>query len=232
MPSDQAPVAIYHIDNDGKFIHFNKKFLDMFELTPEELKRGEWEKRIHPDDLVRFMKLREETMGTTKKTEVHYRLLINDKVKFLFGTSNAFFNDEGKQIGRIGTILDITENKEAKEKMMRTQTMFQSLFEYSPDSIFIEDARGNILNANSKACKLQGMEYDELVGKNIKDLVPANQHEALMRNHKHFFEGTIQRLKTSMWDKEGKEIPVEIRANLANYFDSLALLLHISTVEN
>ena len=230
--TEQAPVAIYHVDRQGKFIDFNKKFLEIFDITTEELERAEWKFRIHPDDLSMFMKLREETMGTDKQVKIQYRLFVQDKIKYVFGTSNALLNSEGELIGRIGTILDITENVMSKEKIVRTQTMLQSLFEHSPDSIFIEDLNGNILNANSRACKLQGMEYDDLVGKNIIDLVPESYRGSMMQNHKQFCEGTLQRLKVSVWNKDGKETPVEIRANLVNYFDSVALLLHVSTLES
>ncbi len=50
---------------------------------------------------------------------------------------------------------------------------FHSLFEFSPDAIFITDAAGVIRGANPRAVELFGFSVDELVGKRIEMLVPA-----------------------------------------------------------
>lgn len=228
--SDQVPVGIYQVDSCGNFVLGNKKLLEIFELTLEELKAGEWESRIHPDDMPRFMKLRDQTKGTSKELEINYKLLISDKIKYVFGKSNALYDESGAVTGRIGTILDLTENRQSMQQMMFTQTMFQNIFEHSPDPIFIEDFDGTILNANLKACKMHGFEYDELIGKNIMDMVPESYRETMQRNHKQFCEGTLERIKVSSWTKEGKELPVEIKANLINYFNKVALLLHVTAL--
>ncbi|MCX6291468.1 MAG: PAS domain S-box protein [Bacteroidetes bacterium] len=229
--SQHAPVGIYQVDNYGNFMQVNKKFLEIFELTPELAVTNEWKNKIHPDDLPRFMKLRTEMLGKPKELEVNYRLLINGKTKYVFGKSNPVYDDEGNVTGRIGTIFDVTENKKTIEQMMFTQTMFQNLFEHSPDPIFIEDLEGNILNANLKACNLHGLDYDELIGKNIIDLAPVARREEVKKNLDLLCDGSLQRIRTYAWNQKGLETPVELKANLINYFDKVAVLVHVFPLE-
>ena len=110
---------------------------------------------------------------------------------------------------------------------MFTQTMFQNIFEHSPDPIFIEDLEGNILNANLKGCKMYGLDYSELVGKNIFDFTPANYLDEMKREFKSICDGSTQRINSVSWNKEGKEIQIQKRANLINYFDKVAVLIHV-----
>jgi PAS domain S-box-containing protein len=230
--TDQAPVAIFHADNNGKFLHANNKFLEIFEMTMEQVMNDQVMTRIHPEDESLFKKLLEKSSVRAQRVEQNFRLLIDKKIKYLFGKSNPLYNDDRKQVGYIGTMMDLTENVNSKEELMLTHTMFQSIFQHSPDPIFIEDFSGNILNANSKACKLQGLKLDEIIGKNIFDLAPEDQREEVKKSFFRLCDGTIDSLKASTWNKDGKSTPVEIKASLINYFDTLALLLHVRPEES
>src|SRR5205823_12965830 len=65
---------------------------------------------------------------------------------------------------------------EAKDR----EPLFQSLFESSPDAIFIEDMVGNVLDCNPAAAALHGTTRETLIGKNVVDLVPPEQRSSLM----------------------------------------------------
>src|SRR5688572_15323714 len=56
--------------------------------------------------------------------------------------------------------------------------IFQSIFETAIDGIFLMDAEGIILMANSAAHRLFGYDQDELIGKDIIQLVPSPYKEA------------------------------------------------------
>src|SRR5438445_12712798 len=60
------------------------------------------------------------------------------------------------------------------------EPLFQSLFESSPDAIFIEDMVGNVLDCNPAAAALHGTTRQELIGKNVAELVPPEQQGALV----------------------------------------------------
>ena len=47
-----------------------------------------------------------------------------------------------------------------------------NVMEISNEAFFIDDLSGNILNCNTAACKMYGYEKEELIGLNIRDIVP------------------------------------------------------------
>jgi PAS domain-containing protein len=58
------------------------------------------------------------------------------------------------------------ERVRAEEELHHSQRRFRDLFENSPDAIFVEDLRSNVLDANATACALHGMSRAQIIGKN------------------------------------------------------------------
>ena len=63
-------------------------------------------------------------------------------------------------------------------KTKHREALFQTFFESSPDAIFIEDMRGNVLDCNPAAAALHGLSREEIVGKNVAELVPP-EHQGI-----------------------------------------------------
>src|SRR5262245_16003801 len=111
-------------------------------------------------------------------------------------------------------------------KAQDRETLFQTLFESSPDAIFIEDIAGNVLDCNPAAADLHGMLREEIVGKNVIDLVPPEHRDRLVTletDGPNEFEGFSL-------TADGRSIPVSIRTSRIQYFDQPALLLHVRDI--
>ena len=59
-----------------------------------------------------------------------------------------------------------------EERFRASEKRFRDLFEGSPDAIFVEDLEGTVLDVNPAACCLHGFTLEELLGKNVLELVP------------------------------------------------------------
>jgi len=104
--------------------------------------------------------------------------------------------------------------------------LFQTLFESSPDAIFIEDAAGNVLDCNPAAVALHGLPREQIIGKNAADLVPARCRSGivtLQTNVPSEFEGFSL-------TADGRSIPVSIRTSRIDYFGQPAMLLHVRDI--
>ena len=53
-----------------------------------------------------------------------------------------------------------------------TDELLAQVMEISTEAFFVEDLAGNVLHCNSAACKMYGYTKEELIGLNIRDLVP------------------------------------------------------------
>ena len=63
---------------------------------------------------------------------------------------------------------------EAPQKLQsaQEQTLFEQLFEFSPDAIVVTDSEGRIANVNARVQRAFGYTREELVGKRVEVLVP------------------------------------------------------------
>src|SRR5690348_10042003 len=106
------------------------------------------------------------------------------------------------------------------------EALFQTFFESSPDAIFIEDMRGNVLDCNPAAAALHRMSREEIVGKNVADLVPPERRRDLVisaTTAPSEFEGFSL-------TSDGRSIPVSIRTSLIEYLGQRAMLLHVRDI--
>ena len=67
---------------------------------------------------------------------------------------------------------DITERKQAEEKLKQANDYLENILENSPDAIGIVDRRGRFIKANSAAAELYGYHTNDLQGKDFVDLYP------------------------------------------------------------
>src|SRR5579862_4676225 len=87
------------------------------------------------------------------------------------------------------------------------ERLFHTVFENSPDAIFIEDLDGNVLDVNPAACLLHGLSHDELIGKNVSDLVPPELRESVVHPER-LVDGEVESYSLGAGNKR---IPVSIR---------------------
>lgn len=74
---------------------------------------------------------------------------------------------------------DITDRRQAEEKILETNTLFNSVLEGTTDAIFVKDRQGRYLLVNSGVCKSIGREAHDIIGRNDKELFPAQAAEII-----------------------------------------------------
>jgi PAS domain S-box-containing protein len=107
------------------------------------------------------------------------------------------------------------------------ERLFRTVFESSPDAIFIEDLHGNVLDVNPAACRLHGMSHEELVGRNVSDLVPPEHRGAVVVHPKALVEGEVEGYSLGAGNKP---IPVSIRSSSIPYMGGTAILLQVRDI--
>jgi len=132
----------------------------------------------------------------------------------------------------ISTARNLTERKRVEEVRRQSEKRFRDLFQNSPDAIFVEDLDGNILDVNTAACKLHEVNRDELVGKNVVDLVPEQNREQVAKGWADFVSGKKAYSEGLSLTKSGKEVPIEIKTTQINYLDKPALLFHVRDISD
>jgi two-component system, LuxR family, sensor kinase FixL len=102
-------------------------------------------------------------------------------------------HDAGEQLF-VGIIRDTTE-QHGVERALREQTeRLRSILETVPDAIIVIDEKGTVESFSPAAERLFGWSNDEIVGQNVKMLMPApyqQQHDGYLDRYKHTGERRI-----------------------------------------
>ncbi len=123
-----------------------------------------------------------------------------------------------------------TELASRTDALSKSESRFRALFEYSPDAVFVENRKGIVLDVNQAACRLHGVARDQLVGRNVLDLVPEDERKAVAAQFPAWFTGNIHQIEGFSHTMDGRRIPVEIRASLIDFGGEKALILHVRDI--
>jgi diguanylate cyclase (GGDEF)-like protein/PAS domain S-box-containing protein len=77
---------------------------------------------------------------------------------------------------------DVTERKEAEERLLESERRFRQLFEQSVEALFLHDEDGRLVDCNREACRSLGYTREELLSLTLSDfvvdLIPPDEREA------------------------------------------------------
>jgi len=110
--------------------------------------------------------------------------------------------------------------------LRQRELLFRTVFENSPDAIFIEDTEGFVLEVNPAACRLHGVTREELIGKNAAELVPPECRDSVSR-FDQLVDGEVEGYSLAA---DGSKIPVSIRSSRIQYMNTTAVLLHVRDI--
>ena len=114
----------------------------------------------------------------------------------------------------------------SRYELEQRERLFHTVFENSPDAIFIEDLEGNVLDVNPAACRLHGLSRDELVGKHVSELVPPEYRDSVVHSET-LVDGEVEGFSLGPGNKR---IPVSIRSSAIPYMNGTAILLQVRDI--
>src|SRR6185437_12789464 len=85
---------------------------------------------------------------------------------------------DGADVIFVGIIRDITERKAAEIALRESELRWRSIVNTVPDAIIVIDANGTVESFSPAAERLFGYRADEIVGRNVKTLMPPPYREA------------------------------------------------------
>ena len=123
---------------------------------------------------------------------------------------------------RAGTEL---ERKQAEQRLKESEERFRKIFDHSNDAIFVFDlARDQILDANSKACRMLGYSCEELLSTPITAIHPNEMPKLLVFAQSVFDQGYGWTNELSCMTKSGSTIPAEISASVIDIDGSTRMI--------
>jgi two-component system sensor kinase FixL len=113
----------------------------------------------------------------------------------------------------LGTLLDITERREAEERLRESEERFRSLSEASLEAIFVHDG-GRVVDVNQALCDMSGYAWHELIGRDGFELIAPECRELVYR---HLLAEHDRPYEIDCVRRDGTRVPVEVQARSFPY---------------
>jgi PAS domain S-box-containing protein len=132
--------------------------------------------------------------------------------------NSVLYDADGKAIGMLANLHDITDQKLAEEALRSSEEKYRKLVDTSPDAITLVDLQGKFLTANQQSYRQLG--YDSLSdlmasGKNAFDFIAPEDQEQAMENMKLTLQdGTVRNVEYKMIRRDGSTFQGELNASL------------------
>jgi PAS domain S-box-containing protein len=161
---------IWTADANGLRTYFNRSWLEFTGRTlVQELGNG-WTDGIHPEDRQLCLDVYRSSIHSHLPFKMEYRLRRADgQFRWILSHGQPRFGKEKVVEGYIGSCLDITEQKAGEETRSRLAAIVQG----SDDAIVAKDLNGIITHWNSSAERIFGYSENEVLGKPITIIIPA-----------------------------------------------------------
>lgn len=107
------------------------------------------------------------------------------------------------------TTINITKRKRAEEALRKSEEHFRCLVEQASDGIFVTDAEGRCLDANTAGADMLGYSREEMLGLSIADIVAGQEMERIPAEIARF-GGAPVRSEWIFRRKDGSLFPGEV----------------------
>ena len=223
---DHVPQAIFWKDENLKFQGANSAFVKQTSLNSVTDLIGKTDFDMHWTSQADAFRTDDRKVMHAGKAILNYteKLKIEDYERWL-RTSKIPIKDSAENIiGILGMFEDITEEKDAVERLEEQEKNWRTLFNSINDSVFIHAPDGRILEVNDAACEMMGYKKSELLNLSVASLDDFNYRENVEPAIEAMKQDGAATMETVTVAKDGSQIPLEISARMFEYFGTPAIL--------
>jgi PAS domain S-box-containing protein len=168
-----------------------------------------WLAIVHPDDREMMERyLREEVIVKRNPFSREYRIIrqSDGETRLVKGLGEVSFDSEGNILSMIGSIQDVTEQKQTEFKLREALTVaqrFREALDHVPAFIYMKDAQSRYIYANRPTLELFGRSTEDVVGCDDTKFFPPDTASRLQEVDARVFCGEQTVEEIDVPDAEG-----------------------------
>lgn len=175
---EASDLGTWELNVKTKEVNYSKRYLEIFGYNENDKPtHDQLKSHLHPEDI----EIRNHAFNEALRTgSLNYqaRLVWNDKsIHWMEGRGKVFYDLNNQPVKLIGTIRDITNEKNNLELLIKNEQKFRLLADSLPQHIWTSDTDGNLNYFNKSVVEYSGMSLEEIDKKGWLDIVHPDDRE-------------------------------------------------------
>ncbi|MEP7237881.1 MAG: PAS domain S-box protein, partial [Ferruginibacter sp.] len=221
---EKSMVGVYII-LDGKFAYVNPRLADMFGYRQEELINSIATTQLVDPESVAFVNksISAKIEGEIASNNYQARGLRKDGQKIWMEIYSSATLFEGKN-AVIGSVLDITDRKLAKEQLIKEKDLSQSIINNLPGVFYIFDEHGEYQLWNKNHETITGYTAEEMSKMHPTKFIEENKLDLLQERMEKVFTTGYAEMEANFLRKDGTGVPYYFNGITVTYNDKLCIM--------
>ncbi|MCC3404442.1 MAG: PAS domain-containing protein [Microcoleus sp. PH2017_10_PVI_O_A] len=159
--AEASPAAIFRFDINNNCLYVNRRWSEMTGRSIEEALGMGWLQSLHPEECDR---LRLEWLQWCQKPEPRgiyqnegRHVHPDGSITWYYTQCLPYLDSNGTLTGYVGTLIDITDRKQAEEKIRQSEERYRYLAESIPQLIWTANVEGVLLDVNQRWLDFTGL---------------------------------------------------------------------------
>jgi diguanylate cyclase (GGDEF)-like protein/PAS domain S-box-containing protein len=173
--------------------------------------------RVHADDRARVTSTIQEALGACCSFAFDERIVRPDgEIRVLASRGQVFTEPDGRPARMVGICQDVTEARHAERALRDSEARARLIVDAASDAFVATDEADVIIEWNAQAAALFGWTRDEVLGRDLADLVIPERNRARHRRRVASYLATAdapalsERVEREVVHREGHEFVVEL----------------------
>ncbi|MEP6757030.1 MAG: PAS domain S-box protein [Chthonomonadales bacterium] len=209
--ADGTPDAVFLKDDQLRYLLMNSSGAQMVGKTVDEV-LGKDDFALYDSQAAKKLQEEDRKVLHTGKPQMSESDVQAAGISRRLHTTKAPYRDHtGKVVGVIGISRDVTENAQAKDALIASESRYRGLFEINPLSTFVVDSDTfDFLDVNDAAMKSYGYSRAEFLHMNLLELHPGADLARLREAPEEMEHDLMEELGSRHRRKDGSLITVEV----------------------
>jgi PAS domain S-box-containing protein len=215
LMADALPVLIAYIGADGCYQFNNAGYEHWFGLPPNACMGRHMRDVLGEaafDALKEHVEAALNGQSRTFEAQVPYQTA---GLRTVLANYVPHRNADGKVLGFYALILDLTERLNAEEAVRNREARLAAILKTAADAIITIDAHGSIQSVNAAAEKMFGFAAAEMIGQDVKILMPSPVREEHDRYLEDYDKTGVKKIigigrEVVAQRKDGSTFPIEL----------------------
>lgn len=226
-----SPVGIFLTDVEGRCTYTNPRCQAICGFTLEESLGVGWSQSVYPEDRERVFADWSKSTREGREYSDEFRFQTKEgTVRWVHIRSSPMFSDKGKLIGHVGTAEDITEAKQAAQRLKDSENRLRTIIETEPECVKLVAADGTLLEMNAAGlAMIEAASADAVMGQSVYSLITPEHKEAFIAFNESVCQGNRGSLEFEIIGLQGTRRWMETHAvPLRNELDGTQVHLAIT----